>query len=70
MLANGPRGVSVNDVTLKKYLIISPDIVAADTAALGVIGYNLKDVPYISIARDLGFGTTDLAKLNIQRLSI
>jgi uncharacterized protein (DUF362 family) len=68
MLANGPRGVSVNDTTLKKYLIISPDIVAADTAALGVIGYNLNDVPYINIAQNLGFGTSDLSKLNIARI--
>jgi len=67
---NGPRGVSVADVDLKKYLIISKDIVAADTAALGVIGYNLNQVPYIKIAGDLGFGQYDLSKLKVARLNV
>jgi uncharacterized protein (DUF362 family) len=70
MLANGPRGVSTDDVSLKKYLLISKDIVAADTAACGIIGYPLDSVPYIGIARDLGFGRTDLAKLNVLRLTV
>ncbi|MDR2192650.1 MAG: DUF362 domain-containing protein [Endomicrobium sp.] len=68
--ANGPRGVSVDDVDIKKYMIISKDIVAADSAALGVIGYGLSDVPYVKIAGDLGFGEYDLSKLKIERISI
>jgi uncharacterized protein (DUF362 family) len=70
MLANGPRGVSVDDVVLKKYMIISKDIVAADSAALGVIGYKLSDVPYIKIAGDLGFGQYDLSKLKVERIAL
>jgi uncharacterized protein (DUF362 family) len=70
MRVNGPRGVSVDDVDIKKYMIISKDIVAADAAALGVIGYALKDVPYIGIAGNLGFGQADLSKLNVARLSV
>jgi uncharacterized protein (DUF362 family) len=70
MLANGPRGVSVDDVSLKKYMIISKDIVAADSAALGVIGYKQSDVPYVKIAGDLGFGQYDLSKLKVERISL
>jgi uncharacterized protein (DUF362 family) len=68
MIANGPRGVSTDDVKMPKYMILSRDIVAADTVALSVIGYKLKDVPYISIAEGLGFGTTNLSKLKVARI--
>ena len=37
MVANGPRGVSVADVIERKYMILSRDIVAADTMALKII---------------------------------
>jgi uncharacterized protein (DUF362 family) len=68
LIANGPRGVSVEDVKLMKYQILSTDIVAADTVALNVIGYKLTDVPYISMAEKLGAGTTNLSRLNILRI--
>jgi uncharacterized protein (DUF362 family) len=70
MRVNGPRGVSVDDVDIKKYMIISKDIVAADSAALGVIGYGLSDVPYVKIAGDLGFGKYDLSTLKVERISV
>jgi uncharacterized protein (DUF362 family) len=70
MRINGPRGVSVDDVDIKKYMIISKDIVAADSAALGVIGYSLNEVPYIKIAGDLGFGQYDLTKLKVERINV
>ncbi|MDR2337140.1 MAG: DUF362 domain-containing protein [Deltaproteobacteria bacterium] len=68
MIANGPRGVSTDDVRLTKYMIISTDIVAADVAATKIIGYELDEVPYIKIAENLGFGKSDITKLNIARL--
>jgi uncharacterized protein (DUF362 family) len=70
MRENGPRGVSVDDVDIKKYMIISKDIVAADSAALGVIGYRLSDVPYVRIAGDLGFGKYDLSSLKVERINL
>lgn len=68
MMQNGPRGVSSADVSLMKSLIVSPDMVAADTAATKLFGIEPSDVAYIGLAEDLGVGTTKLDQLNIQRI--
>ncbi|MBN3036700.1 MAG: DUF362 domain-containing protein [Bacteroidales bacterium] len=70
MLKNGPRGVSVNDVVTLKTLIISTDIVAADAAAAKVFGKEPSDVPHIATAHEMGVGTMDLDKLNINRIKM
>ena len=70
MMQNGPRGVSVDDVVLMKSLIISPDMVAADTAAARLFGATPAQIGHIRIAEDLGVGTMDLESLNIHRISI
>jgi uncharacterized protein (DUF362 family) len=51
-----------------KSQILSTDIVAADTAAAKLFGINLSEVPYIELAKQLGVGTMDLSKLNIDRI--
>jgi uncharacterized protein (DUF362 family) len=66
----GPRGVTVEDVTLTKSLILSRDCVAADAAAAKVFGIEPETVPYIKMAHDAGVGTMDLTKLNINRIKI
>ena len=68
MMRNGPRGVSVDDVALMKSLIISPDMVAADTAAAKLFGMDPEEVGYIGIADSMGVGTMQLDKLNIHRI--
>ncbi len=70
MLRNGPRGTSVNDLSLMKSLIISTDIVAADSAAAKIFGINPDDVQYIKIADQMKTGTKDLTKLRINRIII
>jgi uncharacterized protein (DUF362 family) len=70
MMRNGPRGVSVNDVVTYKTLIVSKDIVAADAAAAKIFGSEPEDIPHIRIASDMGVGTQDLDKLNINRISL
>ena len=70
MKRNGPRGVSVNDVANMKYQIISPDMVAADMAAVKVFGIDPRQVKHIQLAEDLGVGTTDLQSLNIKRITV
>jgi uncharacterized protein (DUF362 family) len=67
---NGPRGVSVNDVAIMKYQILSTDMVAADTAATKVFGIETDRVKHIGLAEKLGVGTTDLDSLNIKRITI
>jgi len=68
MHQNGPRGVSLSDLTLMKSMIISTDIVAADTAAAKLLGLTPEDVPYIKIASEMNLGKTDLQKLSIDRI--
>ena len=75
MKANGPRGISEADAVLLKGLIVSPDIVAADTAAMklfnqipGVEQMNLGMVEHIKLAEAHGLGKTDLAELNVERI--
>ena len=70
MKRNGPRGISVNDVSLEKAQIISADIVAADAAAARIFGSEPETIGHIKIANEMGFGVMDLSKLNINRIRV
>ncbi len=70
MMRNGPRGVSTADVAKKNFLIISPDIVAADAAAAKIFGMDPTEVGYIKIADEMGIGKMDLNQLSINRINI
>ena len=70
MKRNGPRGVSVADVALMKYQLLSRDIVAIDTAATKIFGIETERVQHIGMAEELGVGTTDLDSLNIKRITV
>jgi len=70
MKKNGPRGVSADDVVMMKSLIVSRDMVAADTAAAKLFGLNPEDVRYIKIAHDMKVGRMDIDKLNINRIKM
>jgi uncharacterized protein (DUF362 family) len=74
MHQNGPQGKSAADVQTIKSLLVSPDIVAIDTAALGLFNQvkklDLATVGHISHGETLNLGNTDLSKLNIKRIKI
>ncbi|MDO9511851.1 MAG: DUF362 domain-containing protein [Bacteroidales bacterium] len=70
MMKNGPRGVSEADVNIMKSLIISTDIVAADTAACKLFGNEPDDIAHIRIADEMKIGTKDLSKINIHRITV
>jgi uncharacterized protein (DUF362 family) len=67
---NGPRGVSVADVTTMKYQILGTDMVAADTAAAKVFGMDPMHIRHIKMGEALGTGTTNLDALKINRITI
>jgi len=67
---NGPKGVSVSDVSLEMAQIISTDIVAADAAAAKIFGKEPDTVAHIRIANEMGFGEINLSKLNINRIRV
>jgi len=74
MKQNGPVGTSAADVAELKTLIVSPDIVAADTASVKFFNQvremDLDAASHIKAGEKLNLGTTDLDKLNIKRIKI
>ncbi|MEI8273630.1 MAG: DUF362 domain-containing protein [Paludibacter sp.] len=74
MKSNGPQGKSEADVVLLKSLIISPDFVAADTAALKMFSQvqptDIKDVRHIELAEKAHVGTMNLESLNVKRIKM
>lgn len=71
---NGPQGKSAADVSMLKTLIISPNIVAADTAAVRFFNQvekmDIAAVGHLSKGEALKLGTTDLDKITIKRIKI
>jgi uncharacterized protein (DUF362 family) len=74
MKSNGPQGKSEADVVMLKSLIISPDYVAADTAAIKMFSQvqptDIKEVRHISLAEKAHVGTQNLEKLNVKRIKM
>ena len=70
MASHGPRGVSIDDVRLKKQLLISTDPVAIDVAAAMIIGYPPESISHIRYAIAMGIGKGDLSKLKILKLTV
>ncbi len=65
---NGPRGVSVDDVSTMKSLLISTDIVTADAAAAKLFGKSPEEIGYINNAASMDVGSKDLASRSIKRI--
>lgn len=68
LLRNGPQGVSVKDTAVLRQMVLSTDIVAADTAATLLQNRKAREVPFLARARELGLGTTNLRDLRIERI--
>lgn len=71
---NGPQGRSINDATVLKSLIVSRDIVAADTAAIKMFNQveamSIEQVGCIAHGEKLNLGTSQIDNLNIQRIKL
>lgn len=70
MFQNGPRGMSKEDLWLRKMQIISSDIVAIDAAAAKILSLEPSNINYITQAESMKFGTTNLNKINIKRITL
>ena len=74
MHQNGPQGKSAADVATIKSLLASPDIVAIDTAALGLFNQvkklDMAAVGHIGKGESMKLGTSDLSNLNIKRIRL
>jgi uncharacterized protein (DUF362 family) len=70
MMQNGPRGISEDDIVMMKSLILSRDMVAADTAAARLFGATPAQIGHIRLADEMGVGTMDLESLSIHRIVV
>ena len=74
MKSNGPQGKSESDAVPSKSLIVSPNFVAADTAAMKFFSQvqptDIADVKHIAMAEKLHLGTQNLEKLSIKRIKL
>jgi uncharacterized protein (DUF362 family) len=70
MMQNGPRGVSEDDIVLMKSLIISRDMVAADSAAARLFGATPEQVGHIRLGHEMGIGNMELEKQSIHRIVV
>lgn len=67
-MANGPQRAKPEDISLKKSLLLSDDIVAIDAAGARMFGVDPKSVDYIHKAHSIGLGEMDLKKVKIQKI--
>jgi uncharacterized protein (DUF362 family) len=71
MISGGPRGHGDSRYLSSQMLLASPDPVAVDAACASVMASAGLPVPrYMELASQRGLGVSDLASLNIQRLSV
>lgn len=70
MKANGPRGISRDDLVTMKAQILSTDCVAADAAAAKLYGMEPEAVAYITYADEMQLGTKNLDALRINRIKM
>lgn len=70
LMANGPTGGSLDDVKEMDTVIVSPDIVAADSYAATLFGLRPDDLAYVRAATDMGLGRSDLDNLKIEEIAV
>jgi len=69
LIKNGPSGGDLNDVITLDKLIVATDPTLADTFACTLVDRDPLDVPYIKVAIERHFGSADIRKANILRLT-
>jgi uncharacterized protein (DUF362 family) len=70
MMRNGPSGVSKDDLSNMKSLLLSTDWVALDAAGAKMMGLEPSKIEHLAIAAGMGIGKIDLATLNIHRIKM
>ena len=65
ILAMEGYGPSSPETRWVNKILASNDAVALDTVQAKIIGYDVKDVPTLMIARELGLGETDLRSIEV-----
>jgi len=68
--AHGPTGGNLNDVEKLDTLIVSQDIVAADSYAATLFGKQPEELSFIKAGREIGLGRSDLNSLRIEEINV
>jgi uncharacterized protein (DUF362 family) len=70
MKSNGPTGGSLSYVDKLDTIIVSPDIVAADSYAASLFGLKPEGLAYIIAGTAMGLGHSDLENLKIEKIDL
>lgn len=70
LVENGPTGGNLADVRETNTIIVSPDIVSADSYAATLFGLRPMDLSYIKAASKAGLGRSDLENLKIEEINL
>ena len=70
LTAHGPTGGNLDDVKKLDTVIVSPDIVAADSYAATLFGLQPDDLKYIQAGAAMGIGRSDLGGLKIEEIAV
>jgi uncharacterized protein (DUF362 family) len=70
LMDHGPTGGNLDDVKQLNTLIVSPDIMAADSYAATLFGMQPSDLSYIQAGTAMGLGRSDLASLKIKEITV
>ena len=68
LMDNGPTGGDLNDVKQMDTVIVSPDIVAADSFAATLFGLSPEELDSIRAATAMGIGRSDINNLKIEEI--
>ena len=69
LTANGPQGGSLSDVKKLDTVVAGVDQVAVDSYGATLFGMQGRDLGYVRIAAEHGFGVMDLGKLKIKKMT-
>jgi uncharacterized protein (DUF362 family) len=70
LTANGPTGGNLADVKKLDTVIVSQDIVAADSYAATLFGLKPEDLDYITAGVQTGLGRSDLKNMRIEEIPV
>jgi uncharacterized protein (DUF362 family) len=70
LMANGPTGGNLDDVKQLNTIIVSPDIVAADSYGATLFGLQPDELAYIKAGAAMGLGSSDLGSLRIEEINL
>jgi uncharacterized protein (DUF362 family) len=70
LMDHGPTGGSLEDVRQADTLIVSPDLVAADSYAATLFGLKPDDLAYVRAGAQMGLGRSNLSSLRIEEINV